>query len=127
MPASDLPADVRSLLDSTITSVEQLELLLLLHREPGRAWTAIAAGRAVHTSEHSAGIRLAELAARGVARETPEGFVLADDRELGQAVRVLERLYATHRVKIISRIFAKPPDAVRDFADAFRLRRKGDR
>lgn len=79
----------------------------------------------MHTSEHSAGIRLAELTGRGVARETPDGYALADDRDLEQAVRVLERLYQTHRVKIISRIFSKPPDAVRDFADAFRLRRKG--
>lgn len=80
----------------------------------------------MHTSEHSAGIRLGELAARGVARETPAGYVLADDRGLEQAVRVLERLYATHRVKIISRIFSKPPDSVRNFADAFRLRRKDE-
>jgi hypothetical protein len=41
-------------------------------------------------------------------------------------VRVLERLYATHRVKIISRIFSKPPDSVRNFADAFRLRRRDE-
>lgn len=53
--------------------------------------------------------------------------MLADDRNLEQAVRVLERLYTTHRVKIISRIFSKPSDSVRDFADAFRLRRKDGR
>ena len=80
----------------------------------------------MHTSAHSAGIRLAELAARGVARETPDGYLLVENRELEQAVRVLERLYQTHRVKIISRIFSKPPDAVRNFADAFRLRRKDE-
>lgn len=119
----ELPRSVQELLDRSITSVEQLELLLLLHANPDRAWTADAAGHEVRTSTHSAGGRLAELVARRLARETPEGYVFAGDAAARSAVSELGRLYSTHRVRVISRIFAKPPESIRDFADAFRLRK----
>lgn len=120
--ASEIPARVRELLDRHISSVEQLELLFLLQGEPSATFTPETASRRIGTTPHSARIRLGELAAAGLARSTEGGYAYANGAH-DAAVADLRRLYSTHRVRIISRIFDKPPDSVRRFADAFRLKK----
>lgn len=121
--ASEIPARVRELLDRHITSVEQLELLFLLQGDPSATFTPETASRRIGTTPHSARIRLGELVAAGLVRETGGGYTYATGTH-DAAVEDLRRLYSTHRVRIISRIFDKPPDSVRHFADAFRLKRE---
>lgn len=121
--ASEMPEHVRLLLDRHISSVEQLELLFLLHEEPRASFTPEAAARRIGTTGHSARIRLAELVAGGLTRESDGAYTYAPGAH-DAAVADLRRLYTTHRVRIISRIFDKPPESVRNFADAFRLKKK---
>ena len=121
--ASEIPSRVRDLLDRHITSVEQLELLFLLQGDPSTAFTPETASKRIGTTPHSAGIRLGELVAAGFVHETGGGYMYATGTHEA-AVDELRRLYSTHRVRIISRIFDKPPDSVRHFADAFKLKRK---
>lgn len=118
-----MPDRVRQFLDRHITSVEQLELLFLLESEPGTPFTPETASKRVGTAPHSARIRLGELAASGLAREADGSYTYAAAGAEATTVSELRRLYATHRVRIISRIFDKPPESVRNFADAFRLKR----
>lgn len=117
-----MPEHVRLLLDRHISSVEQLELLFILHEEPATTFSPETASRRVGTTAHSSQVRLAELVAAGLARETDGGYAYAAGGHEA-AVADLRRLYSTHRVRIISRIFDKPPDSVRRFADSFRLKR----
>lgn len=121
--ATELPERVRALLDRHITSVEQLELLLVLQDAPTQRFTPADAARRVGTAAHSAKIRLDELANAKLVEEGGGTYAYAATGERDQAVVELRRLYATHRVRIISRIFDKPPESVRSFADAFRLRK----
>jgi hypothetical protein len=118
-----MPDRVRQLLDRYITSVEQLELLFVLAGDPGTAFTAESASKRVGTTPHSARIRLDELAAAGLARAADGSYIYAATGAEAAAVSELRSLYSTHRVRIISRIFDKPPESVRNFADAFRLKR----
>jgi hypothetical protein len=122
----DIPKEVRQLIIEHISSIEQLEILLLLYREPARAWSADAVARELRIHTASAAARLADLRDRGFA--AADGAAAYRYRPGGApdgAVDGLARAYAERRVTVIELIFSKPLDNVRVFADAFRLK-KGD-
>jgi hypothetical protein len=124
---SDLPEGVRRFIYRHIHSVEQLEILLLLHRNPGRAWSADAVARELRIASESGAERLEDMARdkllvrQGVSpkeyRYGPENMKLDD------AVRGLAAEYVKRRVTVINSIYSKPIDKIRTFADAFRLRK----
>ena len=109
-----------------ISSIEQLEVLLLLRREAGRAWSGDAVARELRINPESARARLEDLDARGLlAREGPDEYRYSPRTgELDRAVAATARAYADLRVTVINHIFSKPVDKIRTFADAFKL--KGD-
>lgn len=118
---------VRALLIERIDSVVQLELLLLLHAQPGRAWTAADVAQELRIDPAWASGQLGELAARALVTPSPQqadGFTYAPATPvLDAAVAQLARDYAERRVTVITLIFSKPVDKLRSFADAFRLRK----
>jgi hypothetical protein len=125
----EIPVAVRELLQRDIDSVEQLEVLLLLHDRPERDWTADEVSAELRTNGLSTAARLDDLTARGLIEEVARpGAFRYGPRTAAQrrAVDGLAREYATRRVTVITLIFAKPIDRVRSFADAFRLRRDPD-
>jgi hypothetical protein len=126
--AGDVPADVRRFLAERIDSAEQLEILLLLQREPQREWTALDVSQAIYTVPASATMRLESLVASGFASSTGDAdpryqYAPASD-EIRRQIEALATAYRADRVGVIKLIFSKPPDPVQSFADAFRLRGK---
>jgi hypothetical protein len=124
---TDIPADVRRFIVDHVHSVEQLEILLLLHRHPARWWTASDVNAEIRTSLASADDRLRDLAERGLAgvdAGTPPRYRFAP-AEGATAVLVsrVAETYREHRVSVVTLIYSKPSDAVRDLAEAFRLGR----
>lgn len=127
--SSGIPPEVLDLIALHIDSVEQLEVLLLLHGTRDRSWTPAAASEELRTNESSTRERLADLAHHGlVALDRPpdQYRYLPRTPEQARAVAGLAEAYATRRVSVITHIFAKPLDKIRSFADAFRLRRESD-
>ncbi len=127
MGASGIPQRVEDLLAKHIHSVEQLEALLLLQRDPSREWTAAEVSGELVTQESSVASRLEDLAGRGlvacVGGSPPRyRFEPRDPREAA-AVAELRDVYGKRRVTVIGLIFSKPSDVVQTFADAFRLRK----
>ena len=61
-----IPPDVQRFLREHIQSVEALEVLLLLHADPERVWTAAEVGSESCTNEWSAQMHLEELSRRGI-------------------------------------------------------------
>ncbi len=124
MADSTLPENVRRLLAEHITSVEQLEVLLLLARSVERTWTAEAVSEELRTSVTSARARLEDLERRGFLLSTAEGCrfepAAAHTRE---AVAALAEAYAERRYTVIELIFSKPIDHLRVYANAFRFRK----
>jgi hypothetical protein len=122
-----IPNEVRQFLVDHVDSVMQLELMLLLQSEPGRQWSGpdIAAELRVDTTWVAA--QLDDLCRRQVlichGGPTARYQFGPADPAVAQTVRMLASRYATHRVSIISMIFSKPADRLRNFADAFRLRK----
>jgi hypothetical protein len=110
-----------------LPSLEQIEIVLLLRRDPARAWTAPEVAGNLATPPESTAMRLFLLASNGVvlfdgssglpryryAAGIPEG-VMAE----------LETAYTERRENLIAIVGGgSTPDPLRSFADAFKLKK----
>lgn len=113
-----------------IDSAEKLEILLLLQRSPEKQWTALEVSQAIYTVPASATMRLEALVAQGFLVSAGGADPRYSYGPRSDAMRIqvdsLAAAYQADRVSVIKLIFARPPDPVQSFADAFRLRGKGD-
>ncbi len=130
MSESDLPDDVRRLIETSIPTLEALEIMLLLARDPGREWQASAIPRLLvpaRTTETQVQEYLVVLAEHGIVTVGAEGrFVYAPrSDELTRAVEGLIVAYHQRPVTLIRAVYASADlRKVQSFADAFRLRRE---
>ncbi|MGH7629805.1 MAG: hypothetical protein ACREOF_10575 [Gemmatimonadales bacterium] len=128
MAGKALPDAVVRFLNGHIDSVEQLEVLLLLHRAAESAWTAEMVAAALYTQPASAARRLAALHADGLieqgAGQTGAYRYVPNPSDAGEMISTLADTYRERRVAVVTAIASKPMENVRAFSDAFRLRRK---
>ncbi len=131
MADQTLPENVRRFITHHVTSVEQLEVLILLQDNPSRWWSARDVADDLRTSPSSAARRLEELGATGLLdiRLGPDQVhyryhpANADVAATAAAVR---NAYGERRVSVITFIYSRPPDPVRDFAESFRIAKRDD-
>jgi hypothetical protein len=123
-----LPDALKRFIVENVSSVAQLEVLLLLRAHRDTLWTADSVSRALYTTPEMMAAQLAELQTRGllVAMEAPQRQYRYQPKtnELERMVADLDQVYKERRVSVISQIYAAPVDRVRTFADAFRLRKE---
>jgi predicted ArsR family transcriptional regulator len=121
-----LPDDVHRFLYQYIDSVEQLEVLLLTRRSPGRSWSAGDMARELYSHPTAIVQRFESLLGRGLLRESVPGCFQYAPRsaELDRAVGRVAEMYRERRVAVISLIASKPIENVKAFSDAFRIRKK---
>lgn len=124
MANEDLPDEVSRFIISFIDSVEQLNVLLLLYRDPSREWSAAEITSELRSTEGSIGRRLEDLYSRQVL-DVPKAFrhTYTVREDLRGAVAQLEVAYRERPLRIIELIYSQPPMALRVFADAFRIRK----
>jgi hypothetical protein len=122
---STIRGDVLAFIDRYVRSIEQLEILLLLHARRDRGWTAQAVSDELRGNPESAAGRLQELATDGLLVESgnPHAYSYAATGELDRAIAGLAEAYRDFRLRVIERVFKKP-DGISEFAEAFRFRRK---
>jgi hypothetical protein len=129
MSERELPAPVRQFVIECIDSVEQIEVLMFLREHRAKAWDATAVSRELRSAPESVAKRLKDLQLRKliVQESLPDLSYryLPQSEKLGQLVDALAEEYRTRRFTIINLIFSKPADALRTFADAFKIK-KGD-
>jgi hypothetical protein len=127
-PAESLDPDVRRFIEAHVDSIELLEVLLLLRAEPARAFGPDDVATALRTSPASARERLRALATqRLLVGGEGDGYRYApEDAALAVVVDRVAAAYRDRRVTVIGLIYARPPDAVRELARAFRVGRKDD-
>lgn len=127
MSNQGLPKELQDFLAQHISSVAQLELLLLLHSTAPRQWTAADLARELRIDTLGAQAQADDLRARGLLasdRQTPSHYWYQPaDEQMAGGVQLLADLYADRRVSIISFIYSRPVDQIKLFADAFRLRK----
>ena len=124
----DFPADLKRFVESHISSVAQLELLLLLRSNVDKTWTPEEAAKSLYTAPDIVAGQLAELHQRGLLallqNPGPGYRYLPTSPELADLVSRLGEFYKERRVSVITLIYSQPLDKVRTFADAFRLRKE---
>ena len=122
----DIPPEVKAFIAEHLVSVVQLETLLMLHRDPRRAWTANDVAAELKIDPAWAEAQLAALCDDGLAQcdagARQYRFGPGSDADRA-AITALAAAYVERRVTVISLIFSKPADSLKAFSDAFKLRR----
>jgi hypothetical protein len=134
MTGADIPHAVRAWLYEHVRTYDELETLLLLHRQRDRDWSAAALAEALKIAPAVAAEALAEFARRGLAAPgaAPDAFRYRPATpELELLVDHLARAYADDRLTVIELMTANAIErmrtgAMRVFADAFVVGRKKD-
>jgi hypothetical protein len=110
-----------------INSLEQLEILLFVSGNPHKWWTVQDVYNVVKSSLQSVGERLNEMVERGLLRKETDAEVryqfAPSDENVWNLTSELRTAYKEKSVKVVQAIYSKPPDAVQEFAKAFRLRK----
>jgi hypothetical protein len=129
MARGAIPKEVRAFVAEHVHSITQLELLLQLHCDPARAWTAADASRELRAPERLLGGLLTDFYAAGVltAAETDDPAYRFSTS--GPHARVVDELATAVRQRkraVHDLILRGPSSDVQVFSDAFRLRRDDD-
>ncbi|MCC6808050.1 MAG: hypothetical protein IT381_11550 [Deltaproteobacteria bacterium] len=109
---------------SYIDSVGLLDILLLLRSNETKHWTPQKVAIELRSQVESTKGRLEQLRTSGLVRGEPDGYVYQPDSEEKRAlVTALAEAYRQRRVSLITLIFERPRDSLREFADAFKIRK----
>lgn len=128
MKPRGIPPEVQAFIREHLSSVAQLEILLLLHSNQPEPFTIDGVAEALRIDPTWAASEIQGLRARGLFQEVgQQTFCYAPaTARLEQTVDGLAKAFSTHRVSVITMIFSTPSDKVGGFADAFKLRSDDD-
>lgn len=119
--------ELEKFIAAEINSLEQLEILLLLSGNPHKWWTATGVYEVIKSSVQSVHDRLNEMADRGLLNKEADSEVRYQfspkNEQVWKVTSELRDAYKERSVKVVQAIYNKPPDAVQEFARAFRLRK----
>jgi hypothetical protein len=119
--------ELEKFIAAEINSLEQLEILLLLSGNPHKWWTAAGVYEVIKSSVQSVQDRLDEMVQRGILRKESDNDVRYQFAPANEAIwnitSELRDAYKERSVKVVQAIYSKPPDAVQEFARAFRVRK----
>jgi len=108
-----------------LDTVPHLEALLLLWGTRPKLWSAAEMGAALYLKESGGRDILQNLTRRHLAVRTASELYAysADSLELDMLVAALEREYRRNLIRVTRMIHGKASTGVREFADAFRLKK----
>lgn len=123
----EISREVDQFIRNHISSVEQLEVLLLLMQNSQQEWSAAQVAQNLYRQPQSVATHLdslqrAGLLTKGVEKEARYRYA-PSSTAVDSTVRALERAYRERKDTVIRLIFSRPPDALRSFSDAFRFRK----
>lgn len=127
MADSPIPNDVLQFIDRHVTSIDQLEILLLLRGRSERTWSAAEVSQELRSNADAAGQRLQSLRLSGVLVQVTDSDGLyryePESPALDALIGQLDQCYRDYRLRVIERVFKKP-DGLQTFADAFRIKKE---
>ena len=108
-------------------SVPHLEALLLLWESAPQAWSAAEVAARIYVGADATGRVLQDLAQRGLLRQPDAGwYALADETGKRELAATIAIAYRDNVSRVATLIHAGPSKALRDFAQAFRLKEPKD-
>lgn len=134
---TDLPEDVRILLRTRIETYEQIEILRILQRNPERQWSDAELGEQTHVALSLVETAIESLRSAGLVQRSPAAGGERSQYspvtpEIRSSAEKLLMEYQERPLRIIQLITAHAIErvrtaALRAFADAFVLKKDGDR
>lgn len=123
--AETLDHQLRRFISQHISSVEQLEILLLLAAEESKTWSVDEVFAVIQSNRQSIEARLKGMVETGFLelKEASRFRYKPTNEERAASVRALEIAYKQSRVKVIEAIFS-PIDPAKTFADSFRIKKE---
>jgi hypothetical protein len=123
---SNISEPLAAFLQQRLPSIEQVEIVLLLRSDRTRAWSAAEVAQALEMPPESAAMRLFLLASAGLilfeAAGMPKYRYAGSDEATEALLDELSDQYQKDRAAVASAVGA-PPDPIRSFADAFKLKK----
>lgn len=117
-----LDPELTSFIEGALPSVWALETLLLMRRNADRAWTADALVSETRSSGTLMSDCLRTLGRAGLVAVSDDGHRYQPaTAQLAELVERLEATYAERPFSVTAVIMAKRSDALKGFADSFRL------
>ena len=119
-----IPQDLAEFIWGAIDRLETLETLLLLQASPEKSWTLEQLMHDMRSSQLAAEQTTTVLVSRGlISLENGAYRFHPRTPELEATAARLAACYRERRVAVIRTIFSRPNEAVRSFADAFRIKK----
>ena len=122
-----LSEPLRSFLLQRLSSVEQMEVVLLLRADRERSWTAPEVAAALRTAPEPAAMRLFLLASGGLLAFEPSAVpryrYAGVDAESDALLEELDTAFKADREAVQAAVDSSARDPIRSFADAFKLKR----
>lgn len=120
----DLPQDVRIFLETSIDSIEQLQVLLLLFSKPERQWTIAEITTELRSATSSIEKRIQDLYGRNILVKSADSF--HKYRSTSPEVQALIAGVAEHNhlrpYQVIDAIYSTSSKSIQAFADSFKVR-----
>ena len=124
MTEGGIPTRTRDFINRHISSVEQIELLILLAAIPEKRWTMPQLVKELRSSEGSISQRLRPLLEQGLVACDGESFFFAPTPpEKAVLCREALTVYQEYRVRVIELIYSQS-GALKSFSDAFKFKPK---
>lgn len=107
-----------------VTTVAALDVLLFLHKHPGRSWTAVD----IATDLRGSGVAIADyldhfVRAGLVRRDSTTAYSFDAAISAAPLIEQLAAVYGERPVTLVNLIYAGRKEALRLLADAFKLKR----
>ena len=118
--------DLQALLQQRLTSIDQIEIVLLLRGAQDRSWSATEVAIELKMPPEAAAMRLFLLASGGLLSFEPSAIpryrYVASDPALDALLGELTAAYAENRQAVAS-VVGAPADPLRSFSDAFKWKK----
>ena len=121
---AEISETVRELIRRRVTSMDHVEVLMRLYEAGGEPLTSLELERGARLGPQTVGRCAAELVNARLVSHDPAGdsYRYAPPNVDRATVDELSSLYHQRPVTLVRLVYAQPPNPVKSFADAFRLR-----
>lgn len=121
--SNDIPERLRLFLRKNVNSVSLLDVLFLLKRDSQKKWTPEEVSAEMRTNKSYAKSQLVELVTLKLVSTNDDTYRFEPLPEDIEVIEELELLYNSRRSTVIGFIYSQPIDNIRDFADAFKIKK----
>lgn len=116
---------LKTFLEQRLSSIDKIDVVMLLRADPSRLWTASDVATALKTAPETAAMRLFLLASGGLIAFEPSAIpryrYAGVDPETDAMLEELTAALAASRAAVMAAV-ETPRDPIRSFSDAFKLK-----